>query len=123
MAGDPLNGGGFVIINGVQFSEIGRIHELETPYPGGNLFSLASGGAVYIRDPYGRVGTDQLNGGQFATVAKSDWDLILPYLEENRNLFGIDIESLLKIEGRVAEPSTVYRKVEAVPLKALATTD
>ncbi len=51
MAGDPLNGGGFVVLNGVGFDEQGRIMELETPYPGGNLFSLSSGGAIYIRDP------------------------------------------------------------------------
>ncbi len=51
MAGDPLNGGGFIILNGITFDEDGRIIELDTPYPGGNLFSLASGGALYIRDP------------------------------------------------------------------------
>jgi len=123
MAGDPLNGGGFVIVNGIAISENGQVRELETPYPGGNLFSLASGGAIYIRDPHRKVGTDQLNGGQMTTVEKPDWNLILPYLEENKKLFGIELEDLLKIEGRVAEPSTVYRKVEAIPLKALATTD
>jgi glutamate synthase domain-containing protein 3 len=47
MAGDPLNGGGFVIVNGITFDEAGRMIDMETPYPGGNLFSLASGGAVY----------------------------------------------------------------------------
>jgi len=46
MAGDPLNGGGFVVLNGVTFDEKGRLVEQETPYPGGNLFSLASGGAT-----------------------------------------------------------------------------
>ena len=43
MAGDPLQDGGFVVVNGIAFDDDGRIHELETPYPGGNLFSLASG--------------------------------------------------------------------------------
>ena len=54
MAGDPLNGGGFVILNGVAFDTYGNPMELPTPYPGGNLFSLASGGAIYVRDPSGR---------------------------------------------------------------------
>jgi glutamate synthase domain-containing protein 3 len=53
MAGDPHNGGGFVILNGIAVQDDGEIVELETPYPGGNLFSLASGGAIYIRDPGG----------------------------------------------------------------------
>src|SRR5207253_9110855 len=63
MAGDPLNGGGFVIVNGVRFDEDGNIRELDSPYPGGNLFSLASGGAIYIRDPLHKVTDDQLNVG------------------------------------------------------------
>ena len=51
MAGDPLNGGGFVILNGIEFDGSGRLKPLAAPYPGSNLFSLASGGAIYIRDP------------------------------------------------------------------------
>jgi hypothetical protein len=46
MAGDPLNGGGFAVLNGVTFDEDGHPTDLDAPYPGGNLFSLASGGAV-----------------------------------------------------------------------------
>jgi glutamate synthase domain-containing protein 1 len=46
MAGNPLDGGGFVILNGLKFDGDGRVVELETPYPGGNFFSLASGGAI-----------------------------------------------------------------------------
>lgn len=121
MAGDPLNGGGFVIVNGVKFGDDGRVLELDTPYPGGNLFSLASGGAIYLRDPSRKVGLDQLNGGQLATVEDADWDLILPYLQANQKLFGISVEDLTRIEGQVAKPSRIYRKVEAIPLKALAT--
>jgi glutamate synthase domain-containing protein 1/glutamate synthase domain-containing protein 3 len=123
MAGDPLNGGGFVILNGIRFNDDGEVCELETPYPGGNLFSLASGGAIYLRDPTGIVGSDQLNGGQFVTIKDPDWQLIHPYLEENQRFFGIDINDLLRIGGHVAEPSRVYRKVEAIRLKALATVD
>ena len=123
MAGDPLNGGGFVVVNGIRLREDGNIAELDTPYPGGNLFSLASGGAIYIRDPSGKIGLDQLNGGQLTGVGDVDWKAISPYLQENERLFGIEVEELLKTENQVAKPSTAYRKVEAIPLKALATID
>jgi len=120
MAGDPLHGGGFVILNGIGHGEDGQIRELDFPYPGGNLFSLASGGAIYVRDPHGLIGSDQLNGGQLTSLKESDWELLLPYLRENEKLFGVRVSDLLKNGKDVAEPSTVYRKVEAVPLKALA---
>ena len=119
MAGDPLNGGGFVILNGVAFDERGRLVEQETPYPGGNLFSLASGGAIYVRDPHRLVGEDQLNGGRFAPLTPADWELILPYLRENERLFGISVEELLTVGGIEREPWEVYRKVEAVELAVL----
>jgi glutamate synthase domain-containing protein 1/glutamate synthase domain-containing protein 3 len=121
MAGDPLNGGGFVVVNGIRFGDDGQVSELETPYPGGNLFSLASGGAIYLRDPSRKVGVDQLNGGKLTTVENADWELMLRYLEENQKLFGVKVEELLRIGEHVAEPSRVYRKVEAISLKALAT--
>jgi glutamate synthase domain-containing protein 3 len=120
MAGDPLQGGGFAVVNGIRMGEDGDIRELETPYPGSNLFSLASGGAIYLRDPFHRVGSDQLNGGNLTGLDDSDWQLILPYLKENERLFGATIEELLRVGKDEAEPSGVYRKVEAVRLKALA---
>src|SRR5208337_4394851 len=120
MAGDPLNGGGFVVVNGIGFDG-GRIRELEAPYPGGNLFSLASGGAVYIRDPAGKVGVDQLNGGQLGKMNQDDWQLILPYLLENQELFGVKIEDVLRTGSQPNEPENVYRKIEAIPLKTLTT--
>jgi len=120
MAGDPLNGGGFVILNGVTFDEHGRLVELETPYPGGNLFSLASGGAIYLRDPRGRVGGGQLNGGRFAPLSEADWALIRPYLEENERLFGVSIPALLTVDGEERPPADVYRKVEVQALAALS---
>jgi len=89
MAGDPLNGGGFVILNGIRRNELAEIEDLPTPYPGGNLFSLASGGAIYVRDPQKVLDDDQLNGGRFESLSKEDWNLILPYLEKNEQLFGI----------------------------------
>ena len=112
MAGDPLHGGGFVILNGVTFDEHGRLVELDTPYPGGNLFSLASGGAIYLRDPHRKVTPDQLNGGQFASLSNADWALIQPYLARNERLFSISVDRLLTVDGEPCDPRQVYRKVE-----------
>jgi glutamate synthase domain-containing protein 1/glutamate synthase domain-containing protein 3 len=121
MAGDPLNGGGFVVLNGVEFDEEGRVMDQATPYPGSNLFSLASGGAIYLRDPHRKVVDDQLNGGRFARLSPADWELILPYLRENQELFGISVEDdLLRVDGEQRHYSEVYRKVEAVELAVLA---
>ncbi|MFZ5920764.1 MAG: glutamate synthase [Chloroflexota bacterium] len=111
MAGDPHKGGGFVIVNGVTYTEDGCLADLPTPYPGGNLFSLASGGAIFLRDPHRRVDEDQLNGGAFVGLTEADWGLIEPYLLENESLFGICVESLLTVDGRRLSPSNVYRKV------------
>jgi glutamate synthase domain-containing protein 3 len=119
MAGDPLKGGGFVILNGVTFDTHGRMTPEPMPYPGGNLFSLASGGAIYVRDPYGLISPDQLNGGAFAPMTGADWALILPYLEENERLFGVRVEALLTVGDQRRKPEDVYRKVAAVPLAAL----
>jgi glutamate synthase domain-containing protein 1/glutamate synthase domain-containing protein 3 len=121
MAGDPYNGGGFVIVNGLKPSFDGRFVEQEYPYPGGNLFSLASGGALFIRDPHRNVSRDQLNGGRLVDSTPKDWELILPYLEENEELFGISIErNLLTVDGKILDPSQVYRKVEPTSLQELA---
>ncbi len=119
MAGDPLNGGGFVIVNGVRFDEDGTIRELDTPYPGGNLFSLASGGAIYMRDPLRQVGSDQLNGGEFAPLTAEDWTLIRPYLEKNESIFGIPLERLLTVDGTLQSPAQVYRKIRPAGHTAL----
>ncbi|MEW5870871.1 MAG: glutamate synthase [Chloroflexota bacterium] len=110
MAGDPLQGGGFAILNGVAFDEAGRLQELPSPYPGGNLFSLASGGAIYLRDPHGKVSPEQLNGGVFVELSPQDWQLIEPYLRQNERLFGIRLESLLSVDGEPRPPEQVYRK-------------
>jgi glutamate synthase domain-containing protein 3 len=115
MAGDPHHDGGFVILNGIKVTDQGEIQYLDEPYPGGNLFSLASGGCIFIRDPEGKVGEDQLNGGEFASMEERDWDLIKAYLEENEKHFGIKIEELLKGE----KPTTVYRKIQPHAVRAL----
>jgi glutamate synthase domain-containing protein 1 len=119
MAGDPHDDGGFCILNGVAFDVDGSVIDLETPYPGGNLFSLASGGAIYVRDPHGRLDEDQLNGGRYAELTDADWALMKPYLEENEGLFGIQLERLLTVDGRRNHPKDVYRKVEPIELAVL----
>jgi glutamate synthase domain-containing protein 1/glutamate synthase domain-containing protein 3 len=112
MAGDPLNGGGFVILNGIGFNENdGSIVEYESPYPGSNIFSLASGGAIYVRDPRHKLVDEQLNGGEFDSITDDDWKLILPYLEENERLFDISLERLLTVDGKKMAPGDVYRKI------------
>jgi hypothetical protein len=121
MAGDPLNGGGFVVLNGITFDDSGSIIAHPTPYPGSNLFSLASGGAIYLRDPLCKVVADQLNGGEIVDLNPADWDLIRPYLEENERLFGISLTNdLLTVGGEIRDYSQVYRKVQAVKLEVLA---
>ena len=121
MAGNPLKGGGFVIVNGIAFDDKGKVVEQETPYPGSNLFSLASGGAIYVRDPHRKLIDEQLNGGVFNELTEDDWRLVLPYLEENERLFGISIEDdLLTVDGEKKSFKEVYRKVQAVKLTVLA---
>lgn len=114
MAGDPLDGGGFVILNGIAFDHEGNIVELDSPYPGSNLFSLASGGAIYCRDPHRKLSLDQLNGGQFEDMTPADWNLILPFIEENERLFGVPVERLLTVDGEAWDPLKVYRKVAPI---------
>jgi glutamate synthase domain-containing protein 3 len=122
MAGDALNGGGFVILNGLGFDDRdGSIRELDSPYPGSNIFSLASGGAIYVRDPHRKLVEEQLNGGQFAKMIEADWKLIEPYLLENEKLFGITIERLLTVDGEKKAPKDVYRKIR--PKKTGAQTE
>ncbi len=111
MAGDPHNGGGFVVLNGVKFADDGTLVLMNEPYPGSNIFSLASGGAIYVRDPGKTLVDQQLNGGMIAPLSKKDWELILPYLEENERLFQVRIEELLKVNGAPMNPLQVYRKV------------
>jgi len=119
MAGDPLNGGGFVIVNGLTMDEDGNVIFLDRPYPGSNLFSLASGGALYVRDPHRVIVDEQLNGGRLVELSNRDWELIHPYLIENQQHFGIKVDELLTVDGVKRYPHEVYRKVEAVPLAVL----
>jgi glutamate synthase domain-containing protein 1/glutamate synthase domain-containing protein 3 len=121
MAGNPLKGGGFVVLNGITFNDKGAVVDLPTPYPGVNLFSLASGGAIYLRDPFGKVIADQLNGGEIVDLSPADWELILPYLMENESLFGISVnDDLLTVNGAKRDYLEVYRKVQASQLDVLA---
>jgi glutamate synthase domain-containing protein 1/glutamate synthase domain-containing protein 3 len=111
MAGNYMNEGGFVIVNAIKFNDDGEIVPLPEPYPGSNLFSLASGGAAFIRDPKNQLVEEQLNGCIFSPLTEKDWELILPYLEENEKLFNIKISALLTVDGVKQKPSNVYRKV------------
>ncbi len=119
MAGDPLHGGGFVVLNGVEFDAHGQMMPQPSPYPGGNLFSLASGGAIYVRDPGRLLSDEQLNGGRFVPLTDADWALVEPYLRENERLFGISVEALLAVDGDRRQPAEVYRKVTPVKIAAL----
>jgi hypothetical protein len=56
-----------------------------------------------------------LNGGMYLPLTKADWKLIQPFLKENERLFGIKIDTLLTVDGKLVSPSKVYRKV--VPAK------
>ena len=120
MAGDVFADGGFVILNGITFDDKGNIIDLKEPYPGGNLFSLASGGAIYVRDPRKYLIREQLNGGNFFKLTDQDWETILPYLEENERLFGIRVNDLLAIDGKLKRPGQIYRKVAPAKLSANA---
>ncbi|MGC2691677.1 MAG: glutamate synthase, partial [Desulfobaccales bacterium] len=120
MAGDVFKGGGFVIVNGLEYDPRGRLRPQQTPYPGSNLFSLASGGALYIRDPYQQVVEEQLNGGEIVPLTSADWNLIIPYLQENQRLFDIAIDrDLLSVDGHQWPPDQVYRKIQPLKLGVL----
>jgi glutamate synthase domain-containing protein 1/glutamate synthase domain-containing protein 3 len=112
MAGDPLTGGGFAVLNGLKIEDDGSIVALDLPYPGGNILSLASGGAIYVRDPRRTLVAEQLNGGMFGRFTAEDWKLIAPYLLENERLFDVQVQrDLLTVGGTLMEPARVYRKV------------
>ena len=113
MAGDPHNGGGFAILNGLHYDPArASFSRWSMPYPGSNLLSLASGGAIYVRDPHRTLVDEQLNGGAYRPLSAADWKLILPYLQENERLFDIRIDrDLLTVDGVLASPQVVYRKV------------
>jgi len=112
MAGNQLDGG-FVIINGLAFDR-GEVIGMEQKYPGNNLFSLASGGACYLNDPYHTVSRQQLNGADFVDFRQADWNVILPYLQLNERLFQIQVRhDLLRVDGVLKWPKEVFRKVVA----------
>ena len=76
MAGDPRTGGGFAILNGMTYDQNGTLIPLDHPYPGSNLLSLASGGAIYVRDPHHTLVDEQLNLGAYRPMGHEDWKLI-----------------------------------------------
>lgn len=72
-----------------------------------------------MRDPHGRVTSDQLNGGEFSPLSPEDWQLIEPYLQENERLFDIPLEALLSVDGQTMPPAQVYRKIQPRAMRAL----
>ena len=57
-------------------------------------------------------------------MTPADWDLILPYLQENERLFGVPVENdLLMVRGKPRGYEQVYRKVQAVTLDVLRRLD
>ncbi|HBH61170.1 MAG TPA: hypothetical protein DDX85_05405, partial [Nitrospiraceae bacterium] len=114
------NGGGFIVLNGLRFDNSGKAVPLDIPYPGSNLFSLASGGAIFVRDPHQSIVPEQLNGGQILPFTQKAWKLILPYLKENERLFGITIDELLTVNGKMLKPDQVYRTIGAAKLSVLS---
>ena len=84
MAGNPHTGGGFAIVNGLRFDQRGNLVSLDLPYPGSNLLSLASGGAIYVRDPNRTLVDEQLNGGAYRPLSTADWKTDLPVSPRER---------------------------------------
>jgi hypothetical protein len=80
---------------------------------------LASGGAIYIRDPSHQISSDQLNGGEISPLFHSDWELMLPYLERNASFFHIPLSRLLEYEGKSLHYHEVYRKIQPAPVRIL----
>ncbi|MFH0802794.1 MAG: glutamate synthase [bacterium] len=120
MAGAEL-GGGFLILNGLKPNVYGEFMGLQEKFSGSNFFSLASGGAGYLNDPYHTVTEDQLNGGEFTEFTQDDWNVIHSCLRENERLFGIQVERDLLTVDRIRKwPSQVFRKVIACRKPALA---
>ncbi len=59
-------------------------------------------------DPNNKVTVDQLNGGRISNLSDKDWELLMPYLKENENLFGISVQNdLLMKAGRVVRPEEI----------------
>ncbi len=115
MAGDPLKGGGFVIVNGIEFDGKGKPRLMRTPFPGSNLFSLASGGAIYLNDPWRTIDEQQLNGGKIDSIDSADKELLRRYLQVNKELFGLNI--VLDDENDADSRSIIAKFVKVRPLE------
>jgi len=76
-----------------------------------NLFSLASGGPIFVRDPNRTLVEQQLNGGKFCPMSNADWELILPMLEEESAAVRNHHRGPPDRNGRMRKPASVYRKV------------
>ena len=113
MAGESLDGG-FLLITGLRINISGEVMGMEERFPGSNFFSLASGGAGYINDPYRSMTEDQLNGAEFVEFSQKDWLVIEKYLKNNEKFFGISINGDILTVDRIRKwPQEIYRKVVA----------
>jgi len=93
MAGDPLNGGGFVILNGVEFDGAAawRPWRRRTPAPTCSRSPAAGPSTSAIRASWWSRASSM--AACSFPVTDKDWRLIRPYLEENERLFGIRCRS------------------------------
>jgi len=60
-------------VNGMRFDRDGRAVRWTCLIPAANLLSLASGGAIYVRDPHRTLVEEQLNGAMYAALTAADW--------------------------------------------------
>ena len=89
------------------------------PLPSLDIVTIASGGAIYVRDPANKIEKEQLNGGEFGEMTQEDWNLIQPFLEENERLFGISQKRLLHYNEITLKPVQIYKKIIPSRIQAL----
>jgi hypothetical protein len=71
-------------------------------------------------NPHDQLVDEQLNGGELVPLSEADWDMILPYLQDNEKPFHIKIDrDLLTGDGEIHPPAEINRKVQAVKLAIL----
>ena len=104
MAGDPLTGGGFVILNGIEFDEHGRIVPAGVALPGQQpVLAGLRRGDLHPRPAPARWSSASSTAACSRPLGDKDWRLIRAYLEENERLFGIQVEDLLTVDGELRD--------------------
>jgi hypothetical protein len=105
---------GFVILNGLTFNKKGEIEDLETPYSGKSLLSLASGRTVYFRDPQSKIKKNQLIRGRILELNEKDCLNVFRCLKENERLFEINILDLIMVKKQLFPFHKIYKKIEPI---------